>query len=638
MKPSLRAAFALWTLVSASVPAAAQLFDRSGNGMLKGNYLFREVIWLMDGSGDLVRALVAYGTINFDGRGNYSVVAAAADSATGLVLPCTTASNCFALTGTYSISASGYGFIQHPLASGTQLAGTVSNGVFIGSTPDGGFNDLFMAVQAFGATNANFQGAYTLAYLNYPTGRFEDNYAAVATIAPDAQGNIGNVNLKYYIASAGTNPATQTETGVRATFSQGVGTLAFPTTAQLVIRGNQSVLLSPDGNFFFGGSVFQSNLPIRYDFMIGVRRGAPAPFAGLYYLAGVNQSFLGSSQVGETDTYFGALQAGGGTIIGHQRFFSVRQGEPINYTYTDAAPGDPFQEYVNEATSTEYYLSADGAFRIGFGQGPFLGLSVAVRAPVFSGSGVFLNPAGVVNGASSAPFTAGIAPGELLTLYGSGLANTDLRVADTLPLPTTLAGVQVLINNRPAPIYYVGRSQIAAVVPYGTTEAVAQVQVVNNGVSSNAVTLLVYPTAPGVFSIPPGGAGYGAVLHPDYTLVTPDHPARAGEVLQVYLTGLGQVFPTIQDGAPGPVGQLARVQEDVGAYVDGQPAEVLYAGLAPTLPALYQVNLKVPDGAGSGDAYLEIAGPGAFTSQVLLPVAGQAAASRAAESAKTRRR
>jgi uncharacterized protein (TIGR03437 family) len=176
------------------------------------------------------------------------------------------------------------------------------------------------------------------------------------------------------------------------------------------------------------------------------------------------------------------------------------------------------------------------------------------------------------------------------------------------------------------------------VVPYGTTEQVAQVQVVNNTVTSNAVTLFVYPSAPGVFTVPPGGAGPGAVLHADYSLVTPDNPARPGEIIQVFLTGLGDVFPVIQDGAAGPSGQLAEATGQIAALVDLLPADVSYAGLAPGLAALYQVNLKVPEVRQTGDVYLDLAAPGAYTSQVLLAVESTAASTARAGAATPRRR
>ena len=96
------------------------------------------------------------------------------------------------------------------------------------------------------------------------------------------------------------------------------------------------------------------------------------------------------------------------------------------------------------------------------------------RRPSFSGSGVYLSPVGVVNAASSAPFTAQVAPGEFLTLYGSGLAPT--TASASLPFPKLFNGVQVLINSLAAPIYYVSPTQISVVVPYlRSPNSVAQI-------------------------------------------------------------------------------------------------------------------------------------------------------------------
>ncbi len=618
-----------WVLAAAAIPAAAQVFDRTGNGTLNGDYYFRHGVWYTDTMGNVYAATTYYGTITFDGNGKYAISGYAIDSQQG-------SGQFQPVTGTYSISASGYGYLDLGM---DKLYGLVSNGVFVGSRTDAGYNDVFVAVQASGATNASFKGEYRLGYLNYPTGSFSDNYGALATLNPDGAGNVGAVPLKFYVASTGATTTTQNITGVKYSFSNGTGTLTFPSTPQTnALQGAMLLLISPDGNFIVGGSAF--------DLFIGVRRQAANPplFSGLYYLAGINQVLQDPSVGGATDTYFGSLVATNGTIIGHQRYYSASNGAAQNYTYSDMAPDVPVADYVDDPTSTEYFFSPDAKFRMGFGEGPFLGLSIAVKAPAFSGPGVYLNPTGVVNGASSAPFTAGIARGELLLLYGSNLANSDLTVADALPLPTTLDGVQVKINNRPAPIYYVKRDvqngdTIAAVVPYGTVEQIAQVQVFKNNVGSNAVTVFVYDSAPGVFTVPPGGAGYGAVLHnTDYTLVTPDNPAHVGDYLAVYVTGLGDVFPTIQDGAPGPSGNYSQA-DNITAFIDALPADVVFAGLAPTLPALYQVNLQVPDGVRAGDVYLDIAGATSYTSQALLPTAGAAASdARAAGTVRYRRR
>jgi uncharacterized protein (TIGR03437 family) len=253
-----------------------------------------------------------------------------------------------------------------------------------------------------------------------------------------------------------------------------------------------------------------------------------------------------------------------------------------------------------------------------------LGISVAIKAPNFTGSGVFLSPVGIENAASSAPFTAGVAPGEFITLYGSNLAPGE-QVA-SVPFPNILNGVQVLINDVAAPIYYVSPNQVSVIVPYETTDSIAEIQVKNAGVTSNAVTLFVNKTAPGVFSQSENGLGLAAALHSDFSLVTESNPAVGGETVLVYLTGIGAVVPPVADGAAGPSSPLSVTTNTIAAAVGGQAAAVTFAGLAPGFAGLYQVNLTMPSGLTSGNLALDIIGPDSLTSEAVLPVSGTAAA------------
>jgi len=50
--------------------------------------------------------------------------------------------------------------------------------------------------------------------------------------------------------------------------------------------------------------------------------------------------------------------------------------------------------------------------------------------------------------------------------------------------------------------------------------------------------------------VPSAGIGPGAILHADYTLVNAAKPAKVGETILIFLTGLGPVTPAVPDGAP----------------------------------------------------------------------------------------
>jgi uncharacterized protein (TIGR03437 family) len=92
----------------------------------------------------------------------------------------------------------------------------------------------------------------------------------------------------------------------------------------------------------------------------------------------------------------------------------------------------------------------------------------------------------------------------------------------------------------------------------------------------------------------------------------------------LYLTGLGAVDNAVSDGAPAPSKEpLARVTGPLAVYIGGQlvPASsILYAGLAPGLASLYQINLQVPQTVPSGNQGLAIQTTEGFTDLVTIPI------------------
>jgi uncharacterized protein (TIGR03437 family) len=325
------------------------------------------------------------------------------------------------------------------------------------------------------------------------------------------------------------------------------------------------------------------------------------------------------------DMYYGALSALGGPVVGHQRqqYNSASDSaiETYGLTYSDTFTPASNGTYANSAM--KYAVSADGTVRVGSGIGPELGINVALAAPRVTGSGVYIYPQYVVNAASFAPFTAGIAPGEVVTLAGQNLAATPQSFS-TLPFPTMLGNVQVKVNGLAAPLISVSPTLVSFLVPYEVTTSLAGIQVVNNGTNggtSNTVTLPVHLTAPGLFTFQQNGIGSAAALHADYSFVNSSSPAQPGETIQVFLTGLGAVNPLVADGTAGPSNPLSNATNSITAYINGEgPITPGYAGLAPTLGGLYQVNVTVPSDLTTGTYYLDIAGPDSYTSEATIAV------------------
>jgi len=626
----------LFLLALAAFPRASSaqvLYDSSGDNQLNGAYYLRQVFYINSSQvlqGAVGEAINIQGTITFDGNGNYSFSGSLLDSANGTITPTT-----FTGSGTYVISASGMGYITaiNPEVNATDLiVGLVSHGIFIGSTTQntGGYNDLLIAAPIGStATNATLKGNYQVAY-------FDASFPgdALFSMNADGNGNVGTINATEYI---GTNASSgQTLNGVTYAFSNGAAQFNFGGTANgtQLIAGTELLYTSPDGNFIFGGSYNG------YDMFVGVRNATsnPSNYDGLYYQAGLDldESTINSGYV-VLDSYYGALNGffdniNGHQSIGHQNVNSqVVYGGAADFTYYDfyTLNGDGSSSDLEFAQ--QYWSSQDGSIRIGYGQGPLLSLNVALQAPTFSGNGVYLNPQGVVNAASSAPFTAHLSPGEIITLYGSGLAPSNAS-ATTLPLPTKLNQVQVMINGRLAPIYYVTPTQISVAVPYDT-ESIAQIQVINNGTSSNSVTQFVGSTSAGVFTIPEGGVGNAAALdNTGGSLVSDASPAQIGETIDVYAAGMGVVSPAVQDGTADPSGTLSTtpftptifIVDSAGNSTQVASANIYYSGLAPGFAGLYQISFTIPAGVASGPTSLEIIGPDSDTIESGLPVGSPA--------------
>jgi uncharacterized protein (TIGR03437 family) len=597
-------------------------WDSSGNGLLNGAYNFREVMWR--NQGDFHRIAI-YGSIQFDGNGGYTLSSSVMDSSIGSV-------QSFSTTGAYRISASGMGYLDDPnrqnaASPSSTVWGLVSQGVFIGSSTDDKINNLFVAAQAPSSppANSSFSGSYRAVAVNFPSSDLTQARDMFFPLNPDGQGSLGSVNLTGFVGPGGIT-ITQTLNGAVYSFADQTLTLGFGGSGQLgvqtLIGGSVSCYLSADGNFFFGGSA------TGWDMIVGVRAYAgivpPSALSGKYYQAGADVAPAKGFHT--LATYYGAFNAlpDSGVTNGHQRILNADpmvDYNPYDYTYSDVlslAPDGTHEDFIG----LHYVVGAGGAIQIGYGNQSRLGINIAVRAPDFSGPGVYLKPTGIANAGSSAPFTVGVSRGGFLALYGSNLSPTTLQDENK---PFSLGGVQVLINNRLAPIRYVRSDVVLAVVPYATTGTVASIQVINNGVASDIRTVRVKNGTPGVYTSPAGGIGYAVAQHVEdnsYSTVTPQNPARPGETILVYLTGLGDVNPAVPDGvpAPGPPDPLAVAVITPVAVVDGETAVVGFAGLTPTLIALYAMHVTIPADIAPGDVYLDISLPDSYTSQVQIPI------------------
>ncbi len=215
-------------------------------------------------------------------------------------------------------------------------------------------------------------------------------------------------------------------------------------------------------------------------------------------------------------------------------------------------------------------------------------LQNSVNAPVIAAGGVF-------NAASYAP-SAPLAPGAMIAIFGSNLANGATPV-NSFPLPEQLSGTLVTIGGEPAPLLYAGSGQINAIVPFGLPVNTNTQVIVRQGNAYTAPMAVTLAGAnPAIFTTSGSGTGQGIIIRPDGNYAQPGTPAQTGDELLIYAVGLGVTNPQATDAAPSTASPLLYAAGTATLTIGGQPARVDFAGLAPGFAGLYQVNAAVPAG------------------------------------------
>jgi uncharacterized protein (TIGR03437 family) len=378
----------------------------------------------------------------------------------------------------------------------------------------------------------------------------------------------------------------------------------------------RTMMLSQTGHVLLAGT------PGAHDILIAILAPAATPTLSRDWLAGIRVDSTGSSV-----SYVASATAiaSDSAIVESRRLNESPSATPINETatsyYTLASDG------TGSAGPSQIAAGAGGIVTANTG-GPLdptgYEIGFAVTIPTVSGTGVFINPQGVVNAASNAPVGNPISPGEFIAIYGSGLSSQTTTA--TPPYPGMLGNVSVSIGGLPAPVYLVSPGQINCLVPYAidTTKSSAAIVVTNNSVASNSVSVPVSATSPGIFSDDLSGTGNGAIVHLNGMLVNPANPATRGETLSIYLTGLGALTAPVTDGAAPNPPAADGVTAQVIVYVNGIPVtgkNLPYAGINPVYPGLYQINFVVPTTLTvSGELPIAIQTADSFTDQINLSV------------------
>lgn len=569
------------------------------NNSLNGRYGFRQLLLSTNPLGQPIEARSLVGILSFDGRGTFSFQGS---RNIGSNPPASLSGG-----GTYTVSASGFVSMTNPLDSNAILNLRLGSGLLLGSTTDstGNLFDLFVAtpLPSLPSSNATLNGSYSGVSIEFPNGLFFNVKNSFFRFSSGGSGALGLVNAIGQTIQTGKRIQQQGIGPSSYSISNdGAGQLVFPLTAPFQISnqlllGDKQVFLSAGGEFLIGGSTSAG----AHDFIFAMRTPPSAvsaqSFSGLYFAAGlkVDQS--------KPSSFSGAVSSQGLGKAVWSRRFRLPEGN------------------VDSTAVNDYSLAADGVgsmlsnrFAIGSTNNVFIGAGVSLvdsdnyevfigtKARDLTGTGIFLNPAGISNAASFAPIGNPVSPGQFVTLFGTGLGPPTLTLAPSVPFPTSLAGVSVLIQGRPAPLYYVSSGQISALVPFATSGTTADIVVRQGNQESNRVNVPLSRTSPGIFTRNESGTGAGAILKADFTIVSATNAPRRGDTILIYLTGLGALNPPLADGAAAPANPLSRVTDTVNVYIGGRKANVGFAGAAPGFAGLYQLNVVIPLDAPIGSA------------------------------------
>jgi uncharacterized protein (TIGR03437 family) len=258
-------------------------------------------------------------------------------------------------------------------------------------------------------------------------------------------------------------------------------------------------------------------------------------------------------------------------------------------------------------------------FMVDFAAFPGPGLAIYAAVPVSNTS---------VNGLqNSASYTTNVvSPGGIVTVYGAEMGPEELS-SFTLDaagrVPSVLRAARILFNGEAAPLLYTSANQASAIAPYlldGATSAEVVVQFQDR--VSRPFRVPVRAADPGLFSLERTGTGPGAILNEDGSVNTPDNPAASGSIIVLFGAGFGATNPVSVAGEITSAASPPRLRTPVTAItIGGQPATILYQGPAPgAVAGLYQFNIRLPSGVGSGNAAVKIT-QGNFASQDGLTVA-----------------
>jgi uncharacterized protein (TIGR03437 family) len=223
---------------------------------------------------------------------------------------------------------------------------------------------------------------------------------------------------------------------------------------------------------------------------------------------------------------------------------------------------------------------------------------------------------GVRNAASDAA-SREVAPGSLITVFGVHLAR-ELVVGPAAVLSQSLGGVTVRVDGAFLPLLFASPEQVNAQLVSALEPGAHRLVVRVEGRPETAIDFKVARNAPGLFTT---SSKLGLFVHQNGKPVTVDDPARPGETITAFGTGLGPYKLPPPDGFLVPEAPEYAIVDPVDVFVDGVRLPVAYAGRSEAGVGVDAIRFALPSGfASSPTAEVHVTVNGVDSNAVVLPL------------------
>jgi uncharacterized protein (TIGR03437 family) len=351
-------------------------------------------------------------------------------------------------------------------------------------------------------------------------------------------------------------------------------------------------------------------------------------------------------------TGVGGFTGDGGPAISAQ--FGLVTGvavDPAGNVYISDAGNHRIRKVSLDGIIKTYAGNGTGGLQIGDG-GPAVNATVQPWGLALdSGNNLYVADSGIRIRKISPPpvptisFTNAVVPSFIgkadfgsnmyVELYGSNLSATSRPWAGSdfngSNAPTSLDGVSVAVNGKPAFVYYISPGQININTPEDTATGPVLIQVHNSLGFSNTGSANRARLSPTLQSVPQfvvGGKSYVVAQTPDFknfigtqgmVAGVPFVAAKPGDTVLIYALGCGPTNPATQAGVVAA--QNSPLALPYQLNIGGAPAAVNFAGMVAGSIGLYQFNVVIPTVA-SGDQTIELIVDGVPNAQNLYIVIG----------------